>query len=195
MYNVITKYKYISLNFIKHTRSSACFIIYLTLSLARLNKIVHISSDGHGGKSRLFGNFVACQPLACVCFKMFKNNRKSLFLYSLRMQVFAFFAGGIHNEIYAFLIENVKLVQSLVLCDIFLQCYLKNYDGDIIKARLNEQLKYLAGSERCEFADIAEKKVWNPIATKDTVAFAYSLGLKVQKPIYDLAKILFCFKG
>ena len=72
---------------------------------------------------------------------------------------------------------------------------LKNYEGDIIKARLNEQLKYLAGSERCEFADIAEKKVWNPIATKDAVAFAYSLGLKVQKPIYDLAKILFCFKG
>lgn len=72
---------------------------------------------------------------------------------------------------------------------------LKNYEGNIVKARLNEQLKYLAGSERCEFADIAEKKVWNPIATKDAVAFAYSLGLKVQKPIYDLAKILFCFKG
>ena len=70
---------------------------------------------------------------------------------------------------------------------------LKNYEGDIIKARLNEQLKCLADSERCEFADIAEKKVWNPIATKDAVAFAYSLGLKVQKPIYDLAKILFCY--
>ena len=72
---------------------------------------------------------------------------------------------------------------------------LKNYDGDIITAKLNEQLKYLADSERCEFADIAEKKVWNPIATKDAVAFAYSLGLKVQKPIYDMAKILFCFKS
>ena len=70
---------------------------------------------------------------------------------------------------------------------------LKNYEGDIIKARLNEQLTYLADSERCEFADIAEKKVWNPIGTRNAVAFAYSLGLKVQKPIYDLAKILFCY--
>ena len=64
-----------------------------------------------------------------------------------------------------------------------------------MKAKLNEQLKYLADSERCEFADIAEKKVWNPIATRDAVSFVYSFGLKVQKPIYDLAKILFCFKG
>ena len=70
---------------------------------------------------------------------------------------------------------------------------LKNYEGDIIKARLNEQLKYLADSERCEFADIAEKRVWNPIATRDAVSLAYSLGLKVQKPIYDLVKILFCY--
>lgn len=72
---------------------------------------------------------------------------------------------------------------------------LKNYEGDIIKARLNEQLKYLADSERCEFADIAEKKVWNPIATRDAVSFVYSFGLKVQKPIYDLVNILFCFKS
>jgi hypothetical protein len=70
---------------------------------------------------------------------------------------------------------------------------LKNYDGDVITERLNEQLKYLADSERCEFADIAEKKIWNPIATRDAVSFAYLLGAKVQKPIYDLAKILFCY--
>jgi tetratricopeptide (TPR) repeat protein len=68
-----------------------------------------------------------------------------------------------------------------------------DYDGDIITERLNEQLKYLADSERCEFADIAEKKIWNPIATRDAVSFAYLLGAKVQKPIYDLAKILFCY--
>lgn len=70
---------------------------------------------------------------------------------------------------------------------------LKNYDGDTVITKLNEQLKYLADSERCEFADIAEKKIWNPIGTRDAVSFAYSLGLKVQKPIYDLVKILFCY--
>ena len=74
---------------------------------------------------------------------------------------------------------------------------LKNYDGDSLIARLNEQLKYLADSERCEFADISEKKVWNPKSTKDAVSFVCSIGfvrpLNIKKPIYDLAKILFCY--
>lgn len=74
---------------------------------------------------------------------------------------------------------------------------LKNYDGDSLIAKLNEQLKYLADSERCEFADISEKKVWNPKGTKDTVSFVYSIGfvrpLNIKRPIYDLVKILFCY--
>lgn len=70
---------------------------------------------------------------------------------------------------------------------------LKNYDGNAVITKLNEQLKYLADSERCEFADISEKKIWNPRGIRDAVSFAYSLGLKVQKPIYDLAKVLFCY--
>ena len=70
---------------------------------------------------------------------------------------------------------------------------LKNYDTNAIITKLNEQLKYLADSERCEFADISEKKLWNPTGTRDAVSFAYSLGLKAQKPLYDLVKILFCY--
>ena len=74
---------------------------------------------------------------------------------------------------------------------------LKNYDGDKLVSELNEQLKYLADSERCEFADISEKKVWNPKSTRDAASFVYSIGfvrpLNIKKPIYDLAKILFCF--
>lgn len=73
---------------------------------------------------------------------------------------------------------------------------LKNYDGNSLVAKLNEQLKYLADSERCEFADISEKKVWNPKSTKAAVSFVYSIGfvrpLNIKRPIYDLAKILFC---
>ena len=70
---------------------------------------------------------------------------------------------------------------------------LKNYESDAVITKLNEQLKYLADSERCEFADISEKKIWNPKGTRDAVSFAYSLGLKTQKPLYDLVKILFCY--
>ena len=97
-------------------------------------------------------------------------------------------------ELYRELVDKIRCYNKK--CRIAIVS-LKNYDGDIITAKLNEQLKYLADSERCEFADIAEKKIWNPKGTKDVVSFVYSIGfvrpLKIQKPIYDLAKILFCY--
>lgn len=73
---------------------------------------------------------------------------------------------------------------------------LKNYNNEESIAQFNKQLKYLADSERCEFVDISEKKIWNPKGTKDVISFVYSVGflhpLKIHKPIYDLVKILFC---
>ena len=48
---------------------------------------------------------------------------------------------------------------------------LKNYDNDLQTVELNKHLKYIADSERCEYCDIAAKKVWNPKATMDTVSF------------------------
>lgn len=72
----------------------------------------------------------------------------------------------------------------------------KNYYGNEDVKSLNEQLRYLSDSERCEFADISEKRTWNPKWIKEVVSFVYSIGfvrpLKMQKPIYDLVKILFC---
>lgn len=73
---------------------------------------------------------------------------------------------------------------------------LKNYDNDPDIAQLNKHLEYIAESERCEFGDIAGKRLWNPIETKDVVSFVYSTGfvhpLKNKRPVYDLIKILFC---
>ena len=74
---------------------------------------------------------------------------------------------------------------------------LKNYDEDATIAELNKHLKYIADSEHCEFGDISMKRVWNPQQTKDIASFLYSTGfvrpLKIKRPIYDLAKILFCY--
>lgn len=74
---------------------------------------------------------------------------------------------------------------------------LKNYDGNTNITELNKHLKYIADSEKCEFFDISEKKVWNPKQTKDVVSFVYDIGflhpLKNKRPIYDLVKMLFCF--
>ena len=74
----------------------------------------------------------------------------------------------------------------------------KNYDNNSEIAELNKQLKYIADSEKCEFCDISEKRVWNPQQTKDVVSFVYNIGfvhpLKNKRPLYDLVKMLFCFE-
>ena len=74
---------------------------------------------------------------------------------------------------------------------------LKNYDNDSLIAKLNERLKYLADSERCEFVDVSQRKVWNPRNTKDAISFICSLGfvrhLKSHESVYDLARTLFCY--
>lgn len=76
---------------------------------------------------------------------------------------------------------------------------LKNYDNDANTAELNKHLKYIADSEHCEYADISQKRVWNPKQTKDISSFIYSTGfvrpLNIKRPIYDLTKILFCFES
>lgn len=75
---------------------------------------------------------------------------------------------------------------------------LKNYDNEPQTTELNKHLKYIADSEKCEYSDISAKKVWNPKASMDTASFIYSIGfvhsLKNKRPLYDLVKMLFCYK-
>lgn len=72
---------------------------------------------------------------------------------------------------------------------------MKNYENDPKIKELNEHLKFIADSEMCEYGDIANRKVWNPKATKDAVSFVYSIGfvhpLKGKRSLYDLVKVLF----
>ena len=72
----------------------------------------------------------------------------------------------------------------------------KNYDSNSDIAELNKQLKYIADSEKCEFCDISEKRVWNPQQTKDVVSFVYNIGfvhpLKNKRPLNALVRLLFC---
>ena len=72
----------------------------------------------------------------------------------------------------------------------------KNYDSNSEIAELNKQLKYIADSEKCEFCDISQKRVWNPQQTKDIVSFVYNIGfvhpLKNKRPLNNLVRLLFC---
>ena len=73
---------------------------------------------------------------------------------------------------------------------------LRNYESDPQIEEINKHLKYIADFEKCEYGNIANKKVWNPKSTMNAVSFVYDIGfirpLKNKRPLYDLVKILFC---
>lgn len=71
---------------------------------------------------------------------------------------------------------------------------LANPDGSADVAELNRHLKYIAESERCQYGDIAAKKVWNPRETRGVMTFLNAMGFggARHQPIYDLIRILFC---
>ena len=75
---------------------------------------------------------------------------------------------------------------------------LKNPENSALISNLNRHLKYIADAEQCEFGDISEKRVWNPLETKDVVSFLYTTGfvrpLKSKRPFFDLVKILFFYE-
>ena len=73
---------------------------------------------------------------------------------------------------------------------------LRNYESNPQIEEINKHLKCIADFEKCEYGNIANKKVWNPKSTMNAVSFIYDIGfirpLKNKRPLYDLVKILFC---
>lgn len=96
------------------------------------------------------------------------------------------------DQYYNELINHIHTLQSS--CNIAV-ISLKNYENNSVIESMNTHLKQIATFNRCEYIDIAKKKVWNPKNTQETVSFLYSFGFmhKQHKPIYDLVKILFCY--
>jgi len=76
---------------------------------------------------------------------------------------------------------------------------LKNYDNNTVVAKMNLLLKSISDSEKCEFEDISQKRTWNVKASSETASFIYEIGfdrpLGIKRPIYNLVRILFCYKG
>lgn len=59
--------------------------------------------------------------------------------------------------------------------------------------RMNQQLKFIAESENCEFCNITAETKWSPAAVKAAYDYYYSTGFagNAKKPVYDLAKMFF----
>ena len=92
--------------------------------------------------------------------------------------------------------ELVKYIRSQdSKCDIAL-ISLKNPQNSDAIAEMNRHIQYVAESERCEYGDIATRRVWNPQETRSVASFVHSIGfvrsLKTRQPLGDLIRILFC---
>ncbi len=68
-----------------------------------------------------------------------------------------------------------------------------NPNSDKTIAEMNRHIKALADSEKAVFINLDNAKLWNPQATKASVSFAYGMGLKVRKPLTDVAEILYSY--
>ena len=86
---------------------------------------------------------------------------------------------------YISLIEHIKAMNKK--CRIVVV----SIDNKIV----NQELKYIADSTKCEFGNLSSIKVWSPQAIKSITSFVQSMGINrycKDKPIYDILKILFC---
>ena len=68
-----------------------------------------------------------------------------------------------------------------------------NHNSDKTIAEMNRHIKALADSEKAVFINLDNAKLWNPQAAKASVSFAYGMGLKVRKPLTDVAEILYSY--
>lgn len=93
--------------------------------------------------------------------------------------------------------ESVRYIKAQnQKCEIAL-ISLRNPENDANITSLNKHLQYIAESERCQYGDIAARRVWNPNETQSAVSFVYSIGfvhpLKNKHPLNDIIRILFCY--
>lgn len=68
-----------------------------------------------------------------------------------------------------------------------------NPNNDKTIAEMNRHIKALADSERAAFINLDNAKLWNPKAAKAAISFAHNMGLKVRKPLTDVAEILYSY--
>ena len=74
---------------------------------------------------------------------------------------------------------------------------LKNYENNDAITEMNKHLEYIADSEKCEYGNIAAKRVWNPRSSMETASFLHNMGIMrpraTRRPVYDLVRMIFCY--
>lgn len=94
------------------------------------------------------------------------------------------------DSAYLKLIDAVKTANSK--CRIAL-ISLYNENADQTLAEMNRHIKAIADSEKCDFVNVDNARLWNPAASKAAIRFAQNMGLAVRKPLRDVAEILYSY--
>jgi len=68
-----------------------------------------------------------------------------------------------------------------------------NPKNEIDLLSMNNHIKAIAQSEQAVFVNLENVKLWNPKAIQSSLDFAEGMGLKIRKPIYDVAEIIYSY--
>lgn len=94
------------------------------------------------------------------------------------------------DSLYIKLIEEIRYTNSkcrLALVSLY------NETSNQIVAEMNRHIKAIADSEKCDFIDVENAKLWKPESAKAAIRFAQNMGLAVKKPLRDIAEILYSY--
>lgn len=94
------------------------------------------------------------------------------------------------DNYYLTLIDEIKAVNKN--CRIALLS-VNNPDKNKIIALMNAHISAIAQTEKAVYINLDNAKLWNPEATKAANEFAYAMGLRIRKPLKDVAEILYSY--
>ena len=90
----------------------------------------------------------------------------------------------------------INLIETIKACNKNCRVALvsvDNAEGDKNISLMNAHIKAVAETEKVSFVSLENAKLWHPESTKAACNFAYSMGLKVRKPLNDVAEILYSY--
>lgn len=94
------------------------------------------------------------------------------------------------DNYYLDLIADIKVTNPK--CRIALvSVYNKSANQQI--SEMNRHIKAISLSEKCDYINIDNAKLWNPATTQAALTFAHNMGLNVRKPLCDVAEILYSY--
>jgi len=94
------------------------------------------------------------------------------------------------DNYYLNLIGNAKAVNPA--CRIAL-ISVSNPEKNKTLSLMNAHIKAISEAEKCAYINLDNAKLWNPEAAKASSDFAYSMGLRIKKPLRDVAEILYSY--